>query len=224
MAQKVDVSYQFLRKFIFHLEDKQYGKELMIICLNVGLEIVEKDTHDLLTVKITEYKEDRDMSYILTELQQYVKDNIKKLKVNDDMLEVSGRVTRQSSATEFSDYIKIAKFNILSYINKLWVNIDSRLEYTDTSFCSSFSEAPAESVFSIYENVISGRETLSVKRATSLVRLFMEGPGVATTASLDLSKRSLKRHSSESHLGERFCGKRWIPGVTSKTVMDIQNK
>ena len=70
MAQKVDVSYQFLRKFIFHLEDNQYGKELMIICLNVGLEIVEKDTHDLLTVKITEYKEDRDMSYILTELQQ----------------------------------------------------------------------------------------------------------------------------------------------------------
>ena len=82
MAQKVDVSYQFLRKFIFHLEDKQYGKELMIICLNVGLEIVENDTHDLLTVKITEYKEDRDMSYILTELQHYVKDNIKKLYVD----------------------------------------------------------------------------------------------------------------------------------------------
>ena len=42
MGQKVDVSYEFLRKFIFHLEDKQYGKELMTICLNVGEEIVEK--------------------------------------------------------------------------------------------------------------------------------------------------------------------------------------
>ena len=140
------------------------------------------------------------------------------------MLEVSRRVTWQSSATECSDYIKTAKFNIVYYINKIWVNIDSIFEYTDTSFCSSFSEAPAESVFSIYENVISGREKLSVKRATSLVRLFMEGPGIATIASLDLSKRSLKRHSSESHLGECFCGKKWIPGVTSKTVLDIQNK
>ena len=138
------------------------------------------------------------------------------------MPEVSGRVTRQSSATELSDYIKTAKSNVVSYINKLWVSIDSRLEYTDASFCSSFSDAPAESVFSIYENVINGRETLSVKRATSLVRLFMEGPGEATIASLDLSKRSLKRHSSESHLGERFCGRNWMPGVTSKSVLNIQ--
>ena len=66
MAQKVNVSYEFLRKFIFHLEEKQYGKELMTICLNVSEEIVEHSTYNLLQVKLTEYEEDRDMSYMLT--------------------------------------------------------------------------------------------------------------------------------------------------------------
>ena len=51
------------------------------------------------------------MSYMLTELLKYIKDNIKKLKV--DMPEVSGRVTRQSSTTELSDYIKTANSNVL---------------------------------------------------------------------------------------------------------------
>ena len=79
-------------------------------------------------------------------------------------------------------------------------------------------------MFSIYENVISGRECLSIKRATSLVRLSMEGPGVATIADKELSKRSLKRHNAESHLGERFCGSKWVAGMISKTVCSIHNK
>ena len=81
-----------------------------------------------------------------------------------------------------------------------------RLEYTDTSFCTSFSEAPAESIFSIYDNVIHGRETISVKHATSLVRLRMQGPGVSTKASLELSKSALRRHSE------------WGPGLISKYI------
>ena len=63
------------------------------------------------------------------------------------------------------------------------------------SFCTSFSEAPAEYIFSIYDNVIHGRETISVKHATSLVRLRMQGPGVSTKASVELSKSALRRHS-----------------------------
>ena len=99
-----------------------------------------------------------------------------------------------------------------------------RLKYTDTSFCTSLSEAPAESIFSIYDNVIHGRETISVAHATSLVRLRMQGPGVSTKASMELSKSALRRHYESSHLGERFCTDKWAPGLISTTVSKIQNK
>ena len=60
--------------------------------------------------------------------------------------EISVKPTRSSSATDLSDYINKAKTASEFYINKLWNSIDSRLDYTDTSFCTSFSEAPAVSV------------------------------------------------------------------------------
>ena len=99
-----------------------------------------------------------------------------------------------------------------------------RLDYTDTNFCTSFSEAPAESVFSIYESVVHSRESISVKRALNLVQLKMQGPGVATKASAELSKKALRRHSEESHLGECFCTNAWSPGFVSTTISKIQNK
>ena len=99
-----------------------------------------------------------------------------------------------------------------------------RLEYTDTSFCTSFSEAPVESIFSIYDNVAHSRGTISVAYATSLVWLRMQGPGVSTKASMELSKSALRRHSESSHLGERFCTDKWAPGLISTTVSKIQNK
>ena len=37
-------------------------------------------------------------------------------------------------------------------------NINDRLEFTDIGYSTSFSEAPAKSVFSVYERVIAGRK------------------------------------------------------------------
>ena len=73
IAQKVDASYEFLRKFIFHLEEIQYGKVLMLICLNAAVEIVEHNTYNQLYEKIKEYEDDRDMSYMLKEVEKYIK-------------------------------------------------------------------------------------------------------------------------------------------------------
>ena len=107
IAQKVDASYEFLRKFIFHLEETQYGKVLMLICLNAAVEIVEHNTYNQLYEKIKEYEDDRDMSYMLKEVEKYIKKKVNKLMINQ--AEISVKPTRISSATDLSDYINKAK-------------------------------------------------------------------------------------------------------------------
>ena len=109
------------------------------------------------------------------------------------------------------------------YITKLWLEMRERYQYTDLSAGpTSFSEAPAESVFSVWERVSEGRGSMTIGNTVSLVRVAMEGPGASTNDSLRLSRRALARWPG--HLGERFTTKRWIPGGISETVKKIQEK
>ena len=222
LAQKVDISYVFLKAYIFNLQEINYGKEFMIICLNIAAELALEGTFDELSKNLTKYEHDKHMIYLLREIEKYVKICPEKFIIQQS--DISVRTTRQSSSTDLATSIRTVKSAIELYINNLWDQVIIRLDYTDTSFCTSFSEAPAESVFSIYDSVIHGRESISVKHATSLVRLRMQGPGVATKASLELSKKALRRHSEFSHLGERFCTEKWSPGLISSTVSKIQSK
>ena len=228
LAQKVDISYVFLKAYIFNLEEINYGKVFMTICLNIATELALEGTFDELSKNITEYEHDRHMNYLLREVEKYIKLCPGKFIIQQS--DISVRTTRQSSSTDLTSSILTAKSAIKFYINKLWDQVILRLDYTDTSFCTSFSEAPVESVFNIYDRIIHGRERISVKYATSLVRLRMQGPGVATKVSLELSKKALQRHSelshlgghSElSHLGEGFCTEKWLPGLISSTVSKI---
>ena len=194
----------------------------MTICLTIAAELALNGTYDKLTENLTKYEQDKHMPYLLNEVKKYVKASPEKFKVQES--EISVRTTRLSRSTELATSILDAKSAINSYINKLWDQVVMRLEYTDTSFCTSFSEAPVESVFSIYDNVIHGRETISVKHATNLVRLRMQGPGVSTKSRVELSKSALRRHSESSHLVERFCPDKWATGLISSTVSKIQKK
>ena len=171
LAQKVDISYVFLKAYIFNLEEINYGKVFMTICLNIATELALEGTFDELSKNITEYEHDRHMNYLLREVEKYIKLCPGKFIIQQS--DISVRTTRQSSSTDLTSSILTAKSAIKFYINKLWDQVILRLDYTDTSFCTSFSEAPAESVFSIYDRVIHGRERISVKYATSLVRLRM---------------------------------------------------
>ena len=94
---------------------------------------------------------------------------------------------------------------------------------TDLSFGpTSFSEAPAESVFSVWERITKGRESISLAHTISLVRVAMEGPAASTKESLNLSKRALDNWPSQ--FGERFTTVNWKPGMISKTVARIQKE
>ena len=102
--------------------------------------------------------------------------------------------------------------------------MQDRIEQTDLSAGpTSFSEAPAESVFSVWARIMTGRESLSVGNTIALVRVAMEGPEASTKDSLNLSKRALNNWDIYSHHGERFTTHKWKPGVISKSVAKIQN-
>ena len=116
-----------------------------------------------------------------------------------------------------------AKFKVIEkYITKFWKEIKERINYTDLSpGPTSFSEAPAESVFSVWGRITSGRESLTIGRTVELIRVAMEGPKASTLESFNLSKRALEKWPSS--LGERFTTRKWRPGVISKSVARIQN-
>ena len=66
-----------------------------------------------------------------------------------------------------------------------------RLQHTDLSHGpTSYSEAPAEGLFSVLERVLNGRESLSLDCAEALTRISLEGPGVATMEGL--SKKAVQ--------------------------------
>ena len=66
-----------------------------------------------------------------------------------------------------------------------------RIEYTylSNSPCA-FSEAPAQGIFSIYERVSTGRETLN----NIVSRVAAHGPPCGTEAAVDLSKKALNHY------------------------------
>ena len=106
--------------------------------------------------------------------------------------------------------------------SNLWHGMRARYKLTDlTNGPTSYSEAPAVSVFSVWERVSSGRGSLTIQHTVALVRMAMEGPMAATKDSLDLSKTALAKWPG--HLGERFTTTGWFSGMVSKKVSQIQS-
>ena len=214
IVQKVDTSYNFLEKFIFNMKEYNYGKKFMEIGLETGKEAYHGKPFNSIEIALKDYSHDKHMSALLQDLKKYVTNNIGKfVKEPEPVI----RHTRSSQQGDVSLGIEAVN----SYIGNLWVEVQSRLRYTDCSDgATSFSEAPAESIFSYYERIRKGRESLTLARSNILVRVQLEGPKVATQMSKELSKNSLKRH--KSHLKERFTTKNWKPSMVSKTISRIQ--
>ena len=112
-----------------------------------------------------------------------------------------------------------------TYTTDLWKFIKLRIEKTDFSDnpCA-FTEAPAEGIFSIYDRIITGRESLNLADAVSLTRIALHGPPPVTSDSAELAENALQNYSSK--YGERYCALNWRPGpgVTSSTVKKVESK
>ena len=101
LAQKLDISYVFLKAYIFNLQEINYGKEFMIICLNIAAELALEGTFDEPSKYLTKYEQDKHMIYLLGEVEKYVRTN------------------RRSSSKDLATSILTAKSAIDLFINKL---------------------------------------------------------------------------------------------------------
>ena len=139
------------------------------------------------------------------------------------LLEEHGSVRETRNTLSISEEID-AMFQVVNnYITKFWIEVRERIKLTDlSSGPTSFSEAPAESVFSVWERITKGRESLSIGHTISLVRVAMEGPAASTKDSLNLSKRTLNNWPGK--FGERFTTVNWKPDIISKAVAKIQKE
>ena len=68
---------------------------------------------------------------------------------------------------------------------------------TDMSKSSCmFSEAPAESIFSIYSRINKGHKGLSIEHSVSLTRIAAHGPPVGTQDAAILSSKAMVNFQS----------------------------
>ena len=218
-CQKTDVGYEYVEKVIVG----DYGEQIMKYCLKVaynllkdGIEEFKENQPDILSAnpEIVNANENK----FLIHLKKFVNDNMTIL-----LLEEDGSVRQTRNTVSVSEEIDTMFQVVNNYVTKFWIEIRERIKFTDLSDGpTSFSEAPAESVFSVWERITSNRESLTIAHTIALVRVAMEGPAASTKASLNVSKTAL--NNWPSHLGERFTTANWKPGLISKTVAKIQKE
>ena len=103
------------------------------------------------------------------------------------------------------------------YSEQLWKGIKKRLK----SPCS-YSEAPAEGIFSVLSRVSNWTESATIEHLVALTRIAVHGPPASTEASAKLAEEAMKHFTSQ--YGERFCSKLWCPGKTSSTISTFKAK
>ena len=79
------------------------------------------------------------------------------------------------------------------YVESLWEGISKRLDFCDKGGTTTWSEAPAEGIFSILSYIIENKPGLSVEHMFQLCRIVKEGPAPATKAAVNISKKAFHR-------------------------------
>ena len=217
IVQKTDVSYNFVNE-VFMDEDINYGEKLMLSVLDIATQQVSLGYHkitselpDILSEPIEMKCAEENKFYL--ELKKI----IDKHKENFEPKNIERIETR--NMPNKAAIINEIQFEIKEYISKLWIGIRARLDIADTKElnCVSFSEAPAEGVFSVWERITSHKPSLSLETANALLRVSREGPKAGTNKALNISEKALNLWPS----GERFTTVNWIPGMVSKSVKTI---
>ena len=144
MCQKPDVGSDFIQDIFYQVKGKPIMENI--------LKHYEKDT--LVTEFIKDFdpkrkKENKILKltseeYLLDELKQYILDH-KDMFLDTE--ESRGTRTRSESSFEKDTLLSI----VANYIDDLWEGIEERLQYFDSDGTTSWSEAPAEEVFSILD-------------------------------------------------------------------------
>ena len=80
----------------------------------------------------------------------------------------------------------------------LWEGISKRLDFCDKGGTTTWSEAPAEGIFSTLSYIIENKPGLSVEHMFQLCRIVKEGPVPATKATDNISKKTIEQWQAQS--------------------------
>jgi len=222
VCQKTDVTSEWVQSVMVG----DMGEKTMQYCLKVSHSLLldnelpfEDDQPDILNLNKPE-PVDFSNNIFMKDLHKYVKGNKKLFSLEEDP---SVRTTRGTAGVPVEDTITKMHDIVEDYITSFWLEMRARYDLTDLGAGpTSFSEAPAESVFSVWERVSTGRPSLKLENVVALVRVGMEGPPASSKGSLHLSTKALNRWPGKH--GERFTTSNWRPGVVSKTISKIQGQ
>ena len=109
-----------------------------------------------------------------------------------------------------------------TFINSFWSEVADRTAFAGLETGpTSYSEAPAEGVFSVIEYVMTGREKLSLKHVEALTRISLEGPKASNKKAFELSCQAMQKRDCKDM--DRFTTIAYMKGTIPKTVKKIQS-
>jgi len=139
---------------------------------------------------------------------------------NMDLYEViEPAVTRPRTESSFT--IEEGVNCINAFIEKFWDGVSDRMKFFDLDGVLSWPEAPAKSMFSIWQHVVDHRFQLTNSHTEALVRLTLSGPKPGTKAACEFMEESSK--SWPSSQGLKFTTNDWQKGSVSKLVASALN-
>ena len=99
----------------------------------------------------------------------------------------------------------------------LWEGISKRLDFCDKGGTTTWSEAPAQGIFSTI-SIIKNKPGLSVEHMFQLCRIVKEGPAPATKAAVNISKKAIEQWQGQS-LSGTFITNKYMHRMTSTSVL-----
>lgn len=215
-CQMCEIPHSYIQRVIVG----KVGKQAMKLASQVAVDMVNKKSIEYLQVhdESTNVIMSQDKKCFSQQLKKYVEAKREFWATTEEPRE---RVTRGNTALKMT--VEEAKVISDRYTDNLWRATKKRIAYTDLSESPcSFSEAPAEGVFSVYERVSTGRPSMTHDHLVALTRVSAHGPPAATEAAKELASNALKKYKSK--FGERFCTRNWYNGKVSKTINDVKRR
>ena len=110
--------------------------------------------------------------------------------------------------------------HLKNYVDILFAEIADRMEHSDKDGTTAWSEAPAESIFSVFKMVLQGRQSLSVGHTVALCRLVTNGPDPATVEAEELMKTAADEYPARN--GLEFTTQSWQIRFISKLISQLK--
>ena len=213
-AQSTDVQTVWVERVFGG--DTPDGCNVMKKSVHVAVALIQKNNYNDIIDEMPDIVRTVPSSTKVNILQRDFKKWVKKYSHLFTIDRLGDAITR-SEATVSIDNLDPMVSHLHQYIDLLFVEIQDRLyNHTDLDGDTCWSEAPAESIFSVFKMCLSGRQSLTLSHTESLCRLITNGPPAATEEAEQLIDKAAKRKGIE------FTTQNWQIRFIPKLICQIK--